>query len=245
VIDVPALDDPPAAAAATYLAVTLHALAREEQVGRRPRRLLEPGLATWQRFRGRMGARDLAELLLEDAAVTQPQAFHAAEILGREDPFQAVPEAVIDAWLAELPRVPLDGAPRDDIEEQALRLGVVSRPAFSELPRLQPHHRVLELPGTGGRLAAYVAETQPGIFLKDVFTIACASWQERTLAGLVAVGLGVVGDVRILVDPTLSETRKAPPGGFSHVVGLRPDKGGPFSPHEIEGWFPSATVALV
>ena len=26
---------------------------------------------------------------------------------------------------------------------------------------------------------------QPGIFLKDVFTIACASWQERTLAALV------------------------------------------------------------
>jgi hypothetical protein len=255
VLDVPILDDPAASAAATYLAATLHALVREEQAGRRPRRLLDPGPATWQRFRGRLGARDLAELILEDAAVTQPQAFRAAEILGHEDPFQGVPEPLIEHWLTELAaydggRVsqtlnapPVTTHP-NDIEEQARRLGLVARPAFSELSKLQPHHRVLELPGTGGRLAAYVVETQPGIFLKDVFSIACASWQERTLAGLVGVGLGVVGDVRILVDPDLSESRSAP-GGFSHLFGLRREKGGRFSADELQGWFPTATVVLV
>jgi hypothetical protein len=103
---------------------------------------------------------------------------------------------------------------------------------------------VLELPGTGGRLAAYVAETQPGIFLKDVFTIACATWQERMLAGLVAVGLGVVGDVRIAMDPDLALARRAE-GGFTHVFGLRPEKGGLFAADQLQGWFHEATLVLV
>jgi len=72
VIDVVGLEDPSAAAAATYLAATLYALAREEHAGRRPRRLLEPALATWQRFRGRPGAKALAELLLEMADAGDP-----------------------------------------------------------------------------------------------------------------------------------------------------------------------------
>lgn len=95
-LDVPPLDDPATAAAATYLAVTLHALAREERAARRPRRLLDPGLATWQRFRGRLGVLDLAELLLEDAAVTQPQPFDAAAVLGAAEPFGRVPEALVE-----------------------------------------------------------------------------------------------------------------------------------------------------
>jgi hypothetical protein len=243
VLDVPPLDDPSATAAATYLAAALHALAREERAGRRPRRLTEPGLATWQRFRGRLGPRDLAELLLEDAAVTQPQPFRASAILGREDPLQTIPDALVEGWLAELAGAPLDASFRDDIDLQARRLGITGRPALADLHRLQPHHRVLELPGTGGRLAAHVVETQPGIFLKDVFTIACASWQERTLAGLIAVGLPVVGDVRILLDPTLVESRRLA-GQFTHVFGLRPEKGGLFSAEQL-GDFHAATVVLV
>jgi hypothetical protein len=244
VLDVPALPDPAATAAATYLASALHALAREEHAGRRPRRLLEPNLATWQRFRGRLGPRDLAELLLEDAAVTQPEPFAVAAVLGHDRPLQAVPDALVDGWLRELPALAADASLADDIEAQALRLGLTARPAFSALHTLQPHHRVLELPGTGGRLAAYVAETQPGIFLKDVFTIACATWQERMLAGLVAVGLGVVGDVRIAMDPDLALARRAE-GGFTHVFGLRPEKGGLFAADQLQGWFHEATLVLV
>ena len=62
---------------ASYAAAALHALAREEARDRKPKRLLEAGLATWTQFRGRSGATQLLELLLEDAAVTQPTAFRA------------------------------------------------------------------------------------------------------------------------------------------------------------------------
>lgn len=242
-LDIPDLPDPRATEAATYLATALHALAREEQAGRRPRRLLEPQLATWQRFRGRMGPRDLAELLLEDAAVTQPEPFAAPSVLGRMEPFRDVPEAVVQAWLDELPSLP-ESAVLEDLDAQAHRLGLVQRPAYSELPKLQPHHRVLELPGSGGRLAARMVHGQAGIFLKDVFTIACATWQERMLAGLVAVGLGVVGEARIVLDPELNQLRR-PDTAFSHVVGLRPEKGGAFSRDVLAGWFHDAVLVLV
>jgi hypothetical protein len=244
VLDLPLLPDPSAASAAAYLASTLHALAREEQAGRRPRRLLEPKLATWQRFRGRLGPRDLAELLLEDAAVTQPEPFAASVVLGRVDPLAGVPDGLVEAWLQALPAVIEGAAPAADVELHAQRLGLTARPAFSELPRLQTHHRVLEIPGTGGRLAAHIVQTQPGIFLKDVFTLACGGWQDRTLAGLIAVGLGIVGDVRIAMDPELKDARSAR-AGFTHVIGLRPDKGGRFADDTLRGWFHEAAVVLV
>ena len=238
------LSVPSQAPAAVYLATALYALAREEHAGRRTKRLLEPDHATWQRFRGRMGPVDLAELLLEDAAVTQPEPFAAAAVLGDERPFAAIPEGLVGDWLAELPKLPLDFNDREYIEDQAKRLGLKARPAFSELRKLQPHHRVLELPGTGGRLAAHVLQTQAGLSFKDVFTVACSSWQERTLAGVIAANLGVIGEVRIMVDPSLEKARTVE-GGFTHVFGLLPDKGGPFDAHTLEGWFPSATIVLV
>ncbi len=244
-LEIPSLPDPAATAAATYLASALHALAREEQAGRRPRRLLEPNLATWQRFRGRLGPRDLAELLLEDAAVTQPQPFDATSLLGRADPFRGVPDDVIDGWLRDVASLPASASSVDDLDAHAARLGLLAaRPTYRELHKLQSHHRVLELPGSGGRLAAHVVQSQPEISLKDVFTIACATWQERMLAGLVAVGLGIVGDVRIEMDVDLAQARRAE-GGFTHVFGLRPDKGGLFSADALAGWFHAATIVLV
>ena len=80
--------------------------------------------------------------------------------------------------------------------------------------------------------------------MKDMFTVACASWQERMLAGLVAVSLDVRGETRIGVDPTLDQARRAE-GGFTHVFGLRPEKGGAFDARTLEGFFPAATIVLV
>ena len=53
----------------TYAAALVEAIAREEIAGRRSARLTEPGQATWQRFRGRLGNGDLLRLLAEDGAV--------------------------------------------------------------------------------------------------------------------------------------------------------------------------------
>jgi hypothetical protein len=214
-------------------------------LARRPRRLVEARHATWQRFRGRLQLRDLVELVIEDAAVNQPEPFDAARVLGdAATSIRSVPEAVIEQWIAELTSRPVDASERDYVEAQAKRLGLNARPAFSELPKLAPHHRVLEIPGSGGRLAGHAVLSDPTLSMKDMFTIACASWQERMLAGLVAVSLDVRGEVRISVDPTLARARLAD-GGFSHVLGLKPEKGGAFDAHTLEGIFPSAAITLV
>jgi hypothetical protein len=82
--------------------VLLHALARDEAAGRCSSRLTEAGLATWRRFRGRLGSTDLLRLLSEDAAVGHPIPFdlrrYAAELeLARMD------DELVDAWLRDLP----------------------------------------------------------------------------------------------------------------------------------------------
>jgi hypothetical protein len=244
VLEIPALDSPQTAAA-IYLTATLHALAREEHLGRRLRkRLIEPNHATWHRFRGRLGPRDFAELVLENAAVNQPEPFAAEKVLEELAGLRALPDSLIADWLAELPKLPLDAPDRDYLEDQAKRLGLTARPAFSDLHKLATHHRVLELPGSGGRLAAHAVRTQPELSLKGMFTIACGSWQERVLAGLVAVSLDVLEYTRISVDPQLDGAR-AVDGGFTHVFGLKPERGGVFDARTLEGFFPSATIVLV
>jgi hypothetical protein len=105
VLQIPPLE-PPDTAAATYLAAAFHALVREEHAGRRPKRLLEPNHATWQRFRGRMGPLDFVELILEDGAITQPEPFDARAVLGRADALRHLPLALVGDSLGELPQLP-------------------------------------------------------------------------------------------------------------------------------------------
>ena len=63
------------------------------------------------------------------------------------------------------------------------------------------------------------------------------------LAGLVAVELA--GRPHIAIDPDLARARAAP-GGFTHVIGLRPDKGGTFDVHMLNAYFgQSISVVLV
>ena len=74
-----------------WVRAVLLALARDEAAGRRTARLTEPDHATWKRFRGRLGARDLVALLFEDAAVGFPIPFDARAVGGEID---------LDAFLA-------------------------------------------------------------------------------------------------------------------------------------------------
>ena len=80
--------------ATTYLAAALQALVREEQAGRRQRRLLEAGQA-WQRFRGRLDSHDVIELVLEDAAVNQPEPFDVRRFLRGPAALRAVLEETL------------------------------------------------------------------------------------------------------------------------------------------------------
>lgn len=226
---------------ARYASAALLALAREEALGRRPKRLLEPGLATWQQFRGRMGARELLELLCEDAAVTQPSAFAVPDELR---PLGELPADQVQAWVELLPALALDVAGEDYVAEQAKRLGLPTRMARAGLHKVLSHQKVLELPGSGGQLSYFVA-SRDDVFLKDVFTIACTGWADAALAGLISVELGLSGgEAPIVLDPTLQGLREAGTP-FDFVVGLERDKGGSFSKRDLQEWFPHAIVLLV
>lgn len=228
--------------AATYATAALHALAREEALERRtPPRLLEPSMATWQQFRGRLTPTDLLDLLLEDAAVTQPAAFQPPADVGA---LAQLPVSAVDEWLEALRDLDLTAEGSEYLHSQAKRLGIATRMARSELHRLRPHHRVLELPRSGGQLAYHLVTSQDDLFLQQNFTIACHDWRDATLGALVAVELGVSGDAPTAIDPELEGARSAQPT-FDYVVGLHPDKGGSFEQGELQEWFPDATVLLV
>ncbi len=231
--------------AALFATAALQALAREESLQRRAVRLREPGLATWQQFRGRMDEHDLLLLLLEDAAVTQPFAFDAPAILGRAARgLDRLSAARVAGWIGALQAD--DGADAADyLSAQARHLGLVTRLARTDLHRVRPHHRVLELPGTGGQLAKYLADTLPDVHLRDVFVIAWATWRDRLLAGLVAVEAGLTGSAPICDRPGIEELR----GGdrpFDYVIGAAPEREQqPYDAATLQAWFPSATVVLV
>ncbi len=231
-----------------WVAGLIQALARDEAAGRRPRRLTEPRLATWTRFRGRLTATDLVALLFEDAAVIHPIPFDAARV-GVPTGWDRLPETVAQGWIDGLAGLDLAGDPADYIAGQARLLGLPTRLARSELHVVKPHQRVLELPGTGGQLAHHLVATQGDLSLKDNFTVACASWQELTMAGIVALDLGAADtgfatrvEVADLRDPTHPLRQR----GYDFVIGLHPDKGGPFQVQDqLAIWFANAKPLLV
>ncbi len=232
---------------ARFAASAVHALAREEAAGRKPRRLLEPDFAAWRQFCGRMDMTDFLVLMLEDAAVTQPFAFSAPQIMGSEGHrVSRLPEVRIEAWLESLPDMELQAGPIDYITDQARRLELPTRLGRSDLHRgLRPHHKVLELPGTGGQLAHYLAEQVDGLYLQDVFTITWSDWRDRLLAGLISVEAGLTGTVPIAPDPGLETLANGGPD-FDYVIGAEPVRG--VQPHdeaELQALFPGATILLV
>jgi hypothetical protein len=235
-------------ASGTWAAGLLHALARDEAAGRCPRRLTEPGLATWNRFRGRLSATDLVALLFEDAAVIHPVPFDAAALGGalRAD---RLPEPVTRSWIEAIPALDLDTPAADYIAGQARLLGLPTRLARSDLHVVKPHQKVLELPGTGGQLAHHLVSSQTDLTLKDNFTVACASWQELTLAGIVALDLGAPGTdfaARVEVADLRDAQHPLRQRNFDLVIGLHPDKGGLFQiEDQLAIWFSGAKVLLV
>lgn len=224
----------------------LHALAREETLGRSPLRLLEPERSTWNRFRGRLSLADFVALLFEDTAVVAPIPF------GLRDDVAALPRDVVEAWVNALTALapPTHGGPAADyIAEQARRLGLPTRLARSDLHTLKDHHQVLELPGTGGQLAHTLVTRQPELSLQSNVVIACANPAELTLAGLVALELRAPkGDFIVQASPSALRDPAHPlrTRSFDFVVGLSPEKGGALrAEDELAIWFPHAKILLV
>ncbi len=233
--------------AARFASTALHALAREEQAGRRTRRLLEPEQQTWRAFRGRMDAIDLLDLLLEDAAVTQPFGFDVQRILAGQAAIRSLPPKRVQSWIDALPELELSVEARDYFGLQAQQLGLVSQLARSDLHRgIQAHQRVLELPGTGGQLSGYLAGQLEGVYLQDgVFRIAWQGWEDRMLAGLVAVEHGLSGEAPIYEQPGIDQAQ-AEDFRFDYVIGARPEREvHAYDLPELEQRFPGATIVLV
>jgi len=231
-----------------WVAALLHALARDEAAGRRPQRLTEPRLDTWRRFRGGLETTDLVALLFEDAAVIHRVPFDA-EAIGGPLRLDSLPSSIADGWITALQGMDLKGSNTEYIAEQAKLLGISTRMARSELHVVKPHQKVLELPGTGGQLAHHLVSSQRDLTLQENFVIACGTWQELTLAGVVGLDLGAphadyamkveVDDLRNTEHPLRQRT-------FDFVIGLHPDKGGLFRVEDqLAIWFPNAKVLLV
>jgi hypothetical protein len=226
----------------------LHALARDEAAGRRQPRLTEPGLATWTRFRGRLTSSDLIGLLFEDAAVLHRIPFDPSA-LGETIRPDFLPEAIADSWVKAAASLPLTALGADYITRQARLLGLPTRMARSDLHIVKLHQKVLELPGTGGQLAHHLVSGQGDITLQDNFTLACSSWQELTLAGIVALDLAAP-HTDLIVPAGIKELRSAEHAlrqrNFDFVIGLHPDKGGLFRVEDqLAIWFPAARILLV
>ncbi len=231
-----------------WAASLLHAIARDEAAGRRRPALTEPRLDTWTRFRGRLSSVDLVSLLFEDAAVLHRVPFDP-DALGESLRPERVPEPVTDAWLKSIEALQLDAPGPEYVLEQARLLGLPTRMARSELHVVKEHQKVLELPGTGGQLAHHLVSSQKDLKLQDNFAVACGSWQELTLAGVVALELGAPrSDFITRADAADLKNADHPlrQRSFDFVVGLHPDKGGAFrAENQLAIWFPTARVLLV
>lgn len=235
-------------ATAAWAATLIHALARDEAAGRRPQRLTEPDLATWKRFRGRLSPNDFLALLFEDAAVLHTVPFDTSALGERLD-VARLPEDLARDWLEALPHLDLAAPPAEYLAEQARVLGVSTRLARSDLHVLKPHQRVLELPGTGGQLAHHLVSTQTDLTLQDNFVVACGSWQELTLAGVVGLDLAAPNTnfiARVEVADLRNAEHPLRQRSFDFVIGLHPDKGGLFQiEDQLAIWFSGAKILLV
>lgn len=242
--DVPASHRP----TALFAAALTHALARDEAHGRRPPRLTESGLATWSRFKGRLGSEELLRILFEDAAVLHPVPFNPAALRGGLS-LDLLAAGLAENWLSSVTKLDLSASAVDYVTAQAKLLGVTTRLARADLHLVKRHQRVLELPGTGGQLMHHIATTSEGLSPQVNFTVACGSWQEHALAGLIGVELGAPHtDFALRAEAAQLRNDEHPirRSSFDYVVGQHPDKGGLFrAEDQLSIWFPTARIVLV
>ena len=79
-------------------------------------------------------------------------------------------------------------------EAQARLLGLPTRLSRSDLHVVKPHQKVLELPGTGRAARTPYGLTSMTSRFTTALSLACDSWQELTLAGIVALELSAASD---------------------------------------------------
>jgi hypothetical protein len=173
--------------ASQSLGWTLRAIARLERTGDvRQRRLTETGLAHWRRFSRHPGLRDFIGILHEDLASAFPLPFDFTR--WPADPLANLDEATAGQLVEQAAR-PDDSDTLTFLRSAALDLGLPANGAIADLPRLGASEKALEMPGSGGRIAAQQALSQPSISFAEDFTFVAPTFAERLVIGLAAVEL--------------------------------------------------------
>jgi hypothetical protein len=198
--------------------LTLRTIARLENAAFCERRLTDPSLAAWERFRRKLGLGAFIEILHEDLAGAFPVPFD----LERWDP-ATIGSLGDDRARALVTSAAVSAAESPDtaafLRECARALGLPSGGALSDLPRVQPQNRVLELPGGGGRLAASLCGSDPNLRFHRQFTFVADSDAERIAIGIAAVELRA-DEPRIFTTGELA-ARLDRGDVFDRVLGLR------------------------
>lgn len=201
--------------AAQLFRATLSAVARLEAAGDKPARLTEPAFAKWHRFRRKLGWADFIRLLHEDLAEAFPEPFDVSR--WGFDPFDGLEEATAEMLVKDA-ATPSDADKLEFLRVHARDLGLAAGGAIADLPKVQARYKVLELPGSGGRIAAHQC-AQHGLAYDKSFTFVALSAAER-----VAIGLGAVelrANPPIIIDASALEALASKKARFDCVFGLK------------------------
>jgi hypothetical protein len=191
---------------------TLREIARLERAGERPPRLTEPDHERWHRVRRKLGWTAFVDLLHEDLAAAFPTSF--ALDRWSTHPTLGLDDATAKALLDEAAGA--DDADRLTFLRLACRgLGLMEGGNIAALPKVQPHQHALELPGCGGRIAAYQATTH-GLSFHERFTFVADTDAERVAIGLATAELRA-NVPRIVTSAEL----RASPGAYDHIFGIK------------------------
>ena len=209
-----------------FASVAANALVRAEVIGRVVPRFTGSGPHLWAAFRNELTLTDLLDLAVRDAAVAMPQPFalHRLWPQASVDELQAIPPDHVEGWInraKEMAEQSTDAYLRT--QAQALGITLPSEESLERLPVPQAHHHILELPGSGGWLAYHMASRpDTAVYYWENFIIACGTWQEQLLAGLIAFELGAPPrrELPIVCNPTLAQVL-GDDTAFDWIIGLR------------------------
>lgn len=211
---------------AIFASAVTTALVRAEKTDRMPLRFTGRGPQLWMAFCNELTQVDLLDLAVQDAAVAMPQPFalHCLWPDATGEELRTISPDQVTAWIdrgEELAEQPSDVYLR--AQAQVLKIELLPDEVLERLPAPQAHHQILELPGSGGWLA-YRMAARPGaaVYYWENFTIACGTWQEQLLAGLIAFELGAPSrrELPIVYDPSLAQVLNDDVA-FDWIIGLR------------------------
>ena len=173
--------------AATALRWSLRAIARMERDTSRPLRrprLTEQDWSTWRRIAGRAGTTEFIRLLHDDLASAFPTAFDLQR--WPPHPLEGLSDADATA-IANTALEPDSSDPVTFLRAAAAGLGLPPSGPISSLPKVQAHQRVVELPGTAGRIAAHQVLTHTDLSFDRQFVFVADTFAERLLIGIAAL----------------------------------------------------------